>query len=335
MRSHQTRSWERRSALRDDVDYAAPMRGGPCDLGFDHFHGIAASLDMPPYAWIANNRLTEQPTDWHDGANGQTRPGPMAPDFAHQDVLDASCDHACEWIRHQVGSERPFFLYFPLTAPPTPILPAECFRGTSGLNTYGDFCLHVDDVVGRIMATLDACGVSEDTILVITSDNGCSPRADFPALAACGHYPSYHFRGMKADIYEGGHRIPLLIRWPRVIAAGSRCDALVSLGDPLATVAEIHGAELPDEAGEDSISNLPLWQGAETPTAIRERLLVHHSFKGAFTIRQGRWKLEMCPGSGGWSWPRPGPECDGLPPMQLYDLVRRATAVAASNGPSS
>ena len=223
------------------------------------------------------------------------------------------------WIESCADQQAPFFLYFPLPAPHTPILPLAQFRGKSATNAYGDFCLQVDDVVGQIMSLLDRRGLAEDTIVIFTSDNGCSPMADFEELASVGHKPSYVFRGHKADIYEGGHRIPLLVRWPARIQPGRKTDETVCLIDLLATCADFLGVQLPDNAGEDSVSNLPIWTGKPVDGALREAT-VHHSIDGSFSIRKGNWKLEMCPGSGGWSYPRPGKECEGLPPIQLYDL---------------
>jgi arylsulfatase A-like enzyme len=154
---------------------------------------------------------------------------------------------------------------------------------------------------------------------MFTSDNGCSPMADFDEPAAVGHRPSHVFRGHKADIYEGGHRVPLVLRWPARVAAGGVCDETVCLSDLLATCADILGVTLPGDAGEDSVSNYPAWLGVPLERPLREAT-VHTSIDGSLSIRQGRWKLEMCPGSGGWSSPKPGKECEGLPPIQLYDL---------------
>ncbi len=223
------------------------------------------------------------------------------------------------YIEERAAAGAPFFLYLPLPAPHTPILPTPEFRGKSGTNLYGDFCLHVDDTVGQLMDALERTGIADNTILVFTSDNGCSPEADFEQLAGLGHHPSHVFRGHKADIYEGGHRVPLVVRWPERIRAGSVCRETVCLVDFMATCADILDSPLPDDAGEDSISNLPAWEGARLDSSLREAT-VHHSVNGSFSIRRGRWKLEMCAGSGGWSHPRPGSECEGLPPVQLYDL---------------
>lgn len=305
----------------DDVDFAQPIRGGPLSVGFDYFFGIPASLDMAPYVYIENDRVTALPTETTPGREGKEfwRAGPCAPDFDHEQVLPTLTRKAVDYVNAQSGGGTPFFLYFPLPAPHTPILPTAEYQGKTGTNAYGDFCLMVDAVVGQILAALEQNGTSENTVLIFTSDNGCSPRADFAELHALGHRPSYHFRGHKADIYEGGHRVPLLIRWPQVIAPKSVIDETLCLADLLATCAEIVGTQLPDNAGEDSVSNLPLWQGHSLDRSLREAT-VHSSVDGSLSIRKGRWKLEMCPGSGGWSHPRPGPECAGLPPVQLYDL---------------
>jgi arylsulfatase A-like enzyme len=304
-----------------DVDYTQAIADGPTTVGFDRFFGISASLDMPPYVYVEDDRVTAVPDRNIDATEGKEfwRAGPIAPDFAHADVLPTLTGKAVSFIDEQAQADSPFFLYLPLPAPHTPILPTADFRGKSGTNAYGDFCLQVDDVVGQVMAALERHGIADDTILLFTADNGCSPMADFDELAAVGHKPSYVFRGHKADIYEGGHRIPLLVRWPGQITAGAESAETVCLVDLLATMSDILGEVLPDDAGEDSVSNLPVWRGGAVDGSLREAT-IHHSINGSFSIRAGRWKLEMCPGSGGWSYPRPGPECEGLSPIQLYDL---------------
>ncbi len=315
-------NWPRNSDREDDVDYTRPITGVPTDVGFDSFFGISASLDMPPYVYVENDRVTAVPDRIVPASSGKAmwREGPIAPDFKHEEVLDRLADRAVDFIRTNAQNENPFFLYFAMPAPHTPILPAKEFQGASGTNEYGDFCLHVDDVVGRVQTALNQSGVSDDTILVFTSDNGCSPMADFEELAGVGHHPSYVFRGHKADIYEGGHRIPLIVRWPKTIAPGSASDQIVCLADLMATCADVLGIELPDAAGVDSVTNLPAWKGEALQAPLREAT-IHHSIDGSFSIRKGKWKLEMCPGSGGWSFPKPGTEeSEGLPPVQLYDL---------------
>lgn len=301
-----------------DIDFGAPVENGPNAFGFDYFYGISASLDMSPYAFIENNRVTELPD--HDSPKtelpGMARSGPCAPGFRHEEVLPQITAKALEVITDY--QQEPFFLYLPLTAPHTPILPSPEFAGKSGTNAYGDFCLMCDDVVGQIMNKLDELSLSENTLLIFTSDNGCSPAANLEELAAKGHHPSYCFRGHKADIYEGGHRVPLIVRWPNVIKKESRCGQTVCLCDLMATLAEYFESAIPDDMGEDSVSHLCLWRGEDRP--VRDHL-VHQSIDGSLALRMGRYKLEMCPGSGGWSYPRPGKDCTKeLPEYQLYDL---------------
>ena len=311
--------------LRDDyetcegVDYGGPISRSPISNGFDYFYGISASLDMPPYIYIENDRFTNLPDHETEGFEKRFwRNGPTAPDFRHEDVLDDLTDKVIEKI-HEFKDD-PFFLYFPLPAPHTPILPSAEFTGRSGTNEYGDFVLMCDDVVGRITQVLNELGIAENTILVFASDNGCSPMANFTELLAAGHNPSYVFRGHKADIYEGGHRVPLLIQWPEFIPANITCDQIVCLSDFFATVAELFSVDLPDDVAEDSVSNLPLLRG-ETERSVRTDV-IHQSVDGSLSIRKGSFKLEMCPGSGGWSYPAPGEETEDMPRFQLYDLEK-------------
>ncbi len=179
--------------------------------------------------------------------------------------------------------------------------------------------METDRAVGEVLAALDQAGIAGSTLVIATSDNGCSPAAGTDRLEKLGHFASAQFRGYKSDIWDGGHRIPFFARWPGVIKAGSRCDQLVCLTDLLATCADIMEVRLPDNAGEDSVSILPLLQGGSRP--VRESV-VHHSINGMFAIRDGKWKLELCPGSGGWG--KPGDAAalkEGLPAVQLYDLT--------------
>ncbi|MCK5803734.1 MAG: arylsulfatase [Lentisphaeria bacterium] len=317
-------NWALNNGDPKNIDFSSPITNGPRDrVGFDYFFGIVASLDMPPFTYVENDFPTAIP-DRIIAAKREGKviwsEGPIAPDFTHEGVLPSFAEKACSYVRERAACEEPFFLYLPLNSPHAPCLPTTEFQGKSGLNDYADFCLMTDAVVGQVLDTLEECGVADDTIVIFTSDNGCTPVADFETLKSLGHNPSYVFRGHKADIYEGGHRIPLLVRWPERIRTGSVCDDTVCLVDFLATCAEIVGEALPDDAGEDSISNLPIWCGDALDQHLREAT-VHHSFNGSFSIRKGNWKLEFCPGSGGWSQPRPNtPETEGLPPIQLYDL---------------
>lgn len=301
-----------------DVDYAGKIAGGPNSAGFDYYFGISASLDMSPFLFIENDRFTAVPTK----EKKIVRNGPAGDDFEAVNVLPTLTQKAVAFIERQSAAARagqPFLLYFPLNAPHAPVEPSDAWRGKSGINDYADFVMQVDDTLGRVLDALEKGGVADNTLIVATSDNGCSPTADFKALAEKGHHPSYHFRGYKADIFEGGHRVPFLARWPAKIAPGSRSDQVICLTDLMATLADVVDLELPDGAGEDSVSLLPaLLDEAHAP--LREAI-VNHSINGSFAIRQANWKLELCPDSGGWSGPQPGSkEAAGLPPVQLYDL---------------
>jgi arylsulfatase A-like enzyme len=315
--------WQYHAEDPDSVDFSRPVTGGPTSLGFDYFFGITASLDIPPYVYIENDLSTRVPVDYTMNVSeyGWWRNGLTGDDFVHEQVLPVLTEKAVAFIdRHMdADPDKPFFIYFPLPAPHTPILPTDEFKGKSGTNPYGDFMLQVDHSVGQILASLDKHRISENTLLIFTSDNGCSPEANFEELALHGHDPSYQFRGHKADIYEGGHRVPFLARWPGRIKANSENHRVICLTDLLATAADITGAVPAAAAGVDSYSLLPALLG-EKDQPIREAT-VHHSVNGSFAIRKGPWKLILCPGSGGWSDPKPGtPDIEGLPPFQLYNL---------------
>jgi len=283
------------------------VKDGPTTRGFDYYFGISASLDMPPFAFIENDRFTQAPT----ATKKWLRSGPAAPDFEAVDVLPTLTRKACEQIGQRAAEKKPFFLYLPLTSPHTPIVPTKKWQGRSGLGAYGDFVMETDWALGEVMAALEKNGVADNTLLIFTSDNGCSPAAGIPDLERQGHFPSEHRRGHKADIYDGGHRIPFLARWPGKVKPGTTSDQLICLTDLMATCADILGAKLPDNAGEDSVSILPALRGETYP-----RVVVHHSIQGMFAIREGNWKLELCRGSGGWS------KGDDGEPIQLYDMTK-------------
>ena len=315
--------WQFHDPEIDSVDFSKPVTGGPTTLGFDSFFGITASLDIPPYVYLEKNRATMVPTRYTEDHSemGWWRKGLTGDDFEHERVLPVLTERAVSFIDRQAELENglPFFLYFPLPAPHTPILPTDKFKGRSGTNPYGDFVLQVDHTVGQVLEALERNGISDETLVFFTSDNGCSPQADFEGLAQFGHDPSYHFRGAKADIFEGGHRVPFVVRWPGRIAPGTSSDQVICLTDLMATVAAIVGHELEPDQGVDSYSLLPVLLGKSSET-IREAT-IHHSVNGSFAIRQGEWKLILCPGSGGWSAPKPGsPEEKELPAFQLYNL---------------
>jgi arylsulfatase A-like enzyme len=310
-----------------NVEYARPIRNGPNAVGFDYYFGISGSLDMVPYAFIENDRLNANPTEDRqfrmrpESAKRFTRKGPAAPGFEAADVLPALTRAAVRFLGERAAKPgKPFFLYLALTAPHTPIAPSKGWAGKSGLGAYADFVAQTDHAAGEVLAALDRHGLARNTLVIFASDNGCSPEADYPDLLKKGHNPSYLFRGAKADIYEGGHRVPFLVRWPGVVKPGGTSGQLVCLNDVFRTCADAAGAAVPDAAGEDSFSLLPVLRG-EMSAGLRTAV-VHHSVNGSFAIREGTWKLCLCPGSGGWSAPRPGrDDASKLPPVQLFNLT--------------
>jgi len=223
------------------------------------------------------------------------------------------------YISKASSSGKPFFLYLPITAPHTPISPEKSFLGSSGLNIYADFVKQVDNFVGSIQQSLKENHLTENTILVFASDNGCSPQADFKFLKNLGHDPNNGYRGHKADIFEGGHRVPLLVQWPNKIKKARTVSQTVSLNDFMATFASIVAYDLKDNEAEDSYNLLPVLLHPNFNLDIREAT-VHHSINGSFAIRKGDWKLIFAAGSGGWSFPTPGKAEEGLPAIQLYNL---------------
>jgi arylsulfatase A-like enzyme len=304
-----------------EVNFTKPIKNGPQEQGFDYSFGFNGSLDMPPYVYVENSMATSIQIDTTVNADtkGFWRKGPTAKDFKHTLTLDDLTDKAVSYINDRTGESKPFFLYFALPAPHTPILPTTEFLGKSNTNYYGDFVLQVDDVVRRVVEALEDQGVRENTMIIFTSDNGCSPRADFEELATIGHDPSFVFRGHKADIYEGGHRVPFIVNWTDEIREPFITDEVVCTTDLMATCADILGVNLPDAAAEDSYSFLKVLQQKSYEKPLREAT-VHHSIEGRFAIRKGDWKLILWPGSGGWSMPRSSEDLTGLPEVQLYNL---------------
>ncbi len=320
----------------DDIklDYSRRVAHGPVDLGFDYFFGISASLDMAPYVWIENDRVVApasvRQTSWF-------RHGLAATDFRAVDVLDEMTRRSVAYIERRGPimrpADKPFFLYLALTSPHTPIVPAAAWKGRSGHGEYGDFVVQTDAIVGDLLSALERAGIASNTLVVFTSDNGCSATpAKAKELEAKGHFPSGPYRGYKSDLFEGGHHVPFIVRWPARVGAGSHSDRLVCLTDLMATCADLTGAPLPAGAGEDSVSFLPTLSGTAQPARTP---IVHHSISGHFALRDGPWKLLLARGSGGWTSPTEVQALkEGLPPVQLYHLGNDSgerTNLAAKN----
>ena len=273
---------------------------GPITRGFEYFWGVSNARTMS--GLIENGRVIEN-----------IEPITMLPRLDQRAVSYIS-EHAAD-----AKAGKPFFLYLALTSPHAPIVPTPEWQGKSGLGKYGDFVMQTDAVVGDVLAALEQHGLADNTLVIFTSDNGCSPVAGTAALEKRGHFASAQFRGYKSDIWDGGHRVPSIVRWPGKVKAGSQSTQLICHIDLMATCAEMFGVKLPDNTAEDSVSILPALLGIDK-APLREAL-VHHSINGRFSIRQGKWKLELCPGSGGWGAPGDADAVTrGLPDVQLYDI---------------
>ncbi|SMP55667.1 Arylsulfatase A [Neorhodopirellula lusitana] len=297
-----------------NIDWTGTIQGGPVDLGFDSWYGITASLDFPPYVWIRDRNWVGSGTH----AKAFRRPGPASEDFEAIDVLGKLERESVKFVSEYKG-DNPFFVYIPLPSPHTPIVPTSQWKGKSGLGTYGDFVMQTDHVIGQIMKAVDDSEFADNTLVIVTADNGCSKAAKIDALEAQGHYPSAQFRGSKADLWDGGHRVPFIVRWPNEIKAGSQSDQAICLTDLMATCADLTGAKLPNKPGEDSVSFAPALKG--NPIVSSRNGIIHHSISGHFAYRQGKWKLLLAKGSGGWTAPNEKAAANGGAPVaQLYDM---------------
>ncbi|MEZ4969153.1 MAG: arylsulfatase [Flavobacteriaceae bacterium] len=308
----------------NNLDFSKKVGNSPNTLGFTYSYGHSGSLDMAPYVYVENGMPTMVPDTVTESKDtyGWWRKGPTSKDFVFDDVTPNFFRKSFDYIREKSKGKDPFFLYLALPSPHTPILPTEEWQGKSNLNPYGDFMMMIDAYMGQLENVIKEAGIHENTIVIFTSDNGCSPAADISEMMALGHYPSGIYRGHKADIFEGGHRVPFMVKWPDKIKPNSRSDKTICTTDLLATCADIVGVELADDEGEDSFSFLPLLTDPASKDYLREAT-VHHSINGSFAIRKDNWKMIFCPGSGGWSNPKPDSEGIGdLPKFQLYDLSK-------------
>lgn len=304
-----------------NVDYAAEVRGGPADHGFDYSCIIPASLDIAPYVYIENGRVnapvTRHAPAWSSekGRGMWYRHGDVADNFRHEDCLDYLTRKATGYIASRRGQGQPFFLYFPLTAPHTPWLPADGFSGRSGAGVYGDFVCMVDDVVRRVCRALEENGLAGNTVVIFTSDNGADWTQD--DIEVYGHRANSVFSGRKSDLWEGGHRVPFVVAWPEGVSRPRLCDEVICTTDLLATCSELTGEPVAPGQAEDSHSFLPALLSEDFASPLRP-FTIHHSIDGHFAVRQGRWKLILSRGSGGWTFPEA--QAAALPPVQLYDM---------------
>lgn len=289
------------------VDYSKPFRNGPVDVGFDEAFFILSSLDMPPYLYLRNDRAVEMPTVDrgfpHNEYNDYQRIGAASKTFDPSECLADWAAESRGYIKRRAAdaSAKPFFLYLPLNSPHTPIRPGKAFKGKyKQYSWYADFIAETDWVVGEVLAQLKESGVDKNTLVIFTADNGFAPYVKIPKMIEAGYRPSGSFRGFKASLYEGGHRVPFLVRWPGQVKAGSVCDTTICTTDFFATFADIIDRQdaVPDSAAEDSFSFYPSLKGSAD--AIRP-FTVHHSISGKFAIRKGPWKLILSKhGRAGW-----------------------------------
>jgi arylsulfatase A-like enzyme len=310
------KEWSKETGF--DIDYEIGFEDGPLKYGFDYFFGIAGSLDMPPYCFLEDNNCIKTPDREKGFYFPQQRRGLQSEDWD-----DQLCDFnftrkAVQFIEQRKNnvSDKPFFLYLPTAAPHRPCLPPFYMKNTTKAGPRGDMVAMFDWVVGQVILALKRENLWENTLLFVTSDNGarltCYNGRDY------GHKSNGNLRGQKADIWEGGHREPLIIVWEGMIQPASTCNKTVCLSDLLATIADIIGAEIPENSGEDSISIYPLLQGKDR---YERETLIHHSAHGVFAIRKDRWKLITKLGSGGFSEPVFKEPVENGPKGQLYDIV--------------
>ena len=294
--------------------FTQPIAGGPITRGFDTYFGTDVP-NWPPYCFIENDRTVGIPDHFLPGQlignNLASKQGPAIENWSLENILPTLGNRAVKFINEQAARKEPFLLYLPFTSPHTPLAVGDSWKGKSGLGRFGDLVMETDAVVGQVLAALDEKNLTKDTLVIFTSDNGCAPYIGVKEMEKAGHYPSGPLRGYKSDVWEGGHRVPFIVRWPAVVKPGSVSNQLVHQADLMATFADVLGAKLPEDVGEDSFSLLPLLKGSDKP--VREDA-VSCGIGGMPAFRVGSWKLILGPGSGGWS---PGKE-DGA--VQLYDL---------------
>ena len=307
------------TVTNDNVVLSESIRNGPTTRGFDSY--FCSDLRFfAPFLFIENDRFTGTPLLNRTKMGAKYGSGTSLTHDAFAHILPTVCDRAIARLQEFASEKKPFFLYLAPCAPHDPYVPTEAWKGKSGLGTYADYVMETDAEIGRVLDALDKSGQAENTLVIFTSDNGCAPYAGVKQMEAKGHYPSADKRGYKSDIWDGGHRIPFMVRWPGKIKPATTNSQTICLTDLMATCAEIVAQKLPDNAAEDSVSLLPILLGQPQPP--KHEAIVHHSIDGNFAIRQGKWKLVFCSGSGGWGSPKNGSkEGQNLPPIQLYDLV--------------
>ncbi len=304
-----------------DIDFSRPTTGGPTARGFDYYYGDDVP-NWPPFVWIENDTTQGIPdTQLTFPKHYYSNNGIGAQGWTLEQVLPEITNRCVDYIHAHAPTKDPFFLYFPMTSPHTPISPSKAFQGKSGISAYADLLMQTDWCVGQVLKALDDTHVADNTLVVFTTDNGTSPKCDFDQLRAHNTDLQHHWRGMKADAFEGGHRVPFIVRWPGKITPGTKSDQTISLVDIMATCADAAGLTLPDTAAEDSVNLMPVLKGERVEGPLHDAVICH-SAAGVFVVRKGKWKLQFSAGSGGWSLPKDKEALkQGLPKWQLYNLA--------------
>jgi len=278
----------------EDVDWSQPIGGGPLDRGFDYYFGDG-TINFPPYAWVENDSILEAPTaimDINDigfetkEGNWEFRPGPKVAGWNPYEVLPTLGKKTVEWVKQQ-DAKKPFFLYFPLPSPHAPIIPNDEFDGQSQAGAYGDFMVQSDWIIGQLLQALKEKGLEENTIVIFSADNGPEAYAWDRALNH-DHFSMGDFRGLKRDVWEGGHHVPFIVKWPRKVKAGAVSNEVISQVDVMATIANITEIELPKNAAPDSYNFLPLLKGESYSSPLREAT-IHNTYASTWGIRKGDW----------------------------------------------
>lgn len=285
----------KKSIQPGDFDWSKSVPDGPLDHGFDHYFGDTV-INFPPYAWIVDDKLPRAPdtvitSEFEEPTKEggwECRPGPALSDWDFYKVLPTLTEKSVEYVLSRKDAEKPFFLYVPFPSPHAPIIPNDEFDGKSKAGPYGDFVFQTDDACGRIMKAIEEIGQADNTIVIFSSDNGAENYA-YARDEKFDHWSSAPFRGLKRDIYEGGHHVPFLIKWPGVTEPGSVSDAMISQVDFVATFADLVGYELPENSAEDSHDFLPYLKG-EAKAGPRTSI-VHNTKANHYAIREGDWLL--------------------------------------------
>lgn len=283
-----------------NVDFSKPITDGPTARGFDFYFGVDVP-NYPPYCFIADERTVGIPSSAAPLAKGTfNRAGPMVEGWNLTNILPELTTRAVRYVEEgaKAAPAKPFFLYFPLTAPHYPIVPAAEFAGRSQAGDYGDFVAQVDATVGEVLAALDRTGQATNTLVIFSSDNG--PEVGELTLGAYARIRTFDhrsmdgLRGAKRDAWEGGHRVPFIARWPGRIPTNTMSDELICQVDLLATCAALLQKSLPVDAGEDSYNILPALLGEKGDAPVRSSVILH-SMSGKFAIRRGDWVLIDAP----------------------------------------